>query len=62
MQGQAVVSRDEGARETLAQMGLYCGAAAGLLKVSFRMSSMKEHQSRTDTFAPRRLLLDEGAP
>ena len=57
MQRQAAVSRHEGIREAL--MGLCGGAAASLLKVSFRMSSMKEHQSRTNTFAPRRSLRDD---
>jgi hypothetical protein len=59
VQGQAVVSRYEGIREAVVQMGLCDGAAASLLKVSFRMSSMKERQSRTVTFAPRSSLRDE---
>jgi len=43
MQRQAVLSRHEGAGEALAQMGLCGGPAASLLKVSFRLASVKKH-------------------
>jgi hypothetical protein len=55
MQTCAVPSRYEGIREGLGRIGLYDRAAAS------RMASVKEHESRTDTFA-RWSLLRDGAP
>jgi hypothetical protein len=43
MQHYAVLSRYEGIREGLGQIGLYDRAAASLPKMSSRMVSMKEH-------------------
>jgi hypothetical protein len=43
MQRQAVLSRHEGTREALAQIGARGGAAASLLTVSFRTASVQEH-------------------
>jgi hypothetical protein len=57
-----VLSRHEGAREVLAQMGLYCGAAASFPKVFFRMASMNEYWSRTDTCERWSILRDASAP
>jgi hypothetical protein len=62
VQGQAVVSRYEGIREAVVQMGLCDGAAASLRKGSFRMSSMKEHQSRTDKVCVTERSPRRGAP
>ena len=60
MQHCAVLSRHEGIREGLGQIGLYDRAAASLLKVSFPLASVKKHWSRTDTFADE--VRDAGAP
>jgi hypothetical protein len=43
MQHCAVLSRHEGIREGLGQIGLYDRAAASLLKVSFPLASVKKH-------------------
>jgi len=43
MQRQAVLSRHKGAGVALAEMGLCGGSAASLLKVSFRLASVKKH-------------------
>jgi hypothetical protein len=61
MQHYAVLSRYEGIREGLGQIGLYDRAAASLPKMSSRMASVKEHESRTDVFA-RWSILRDGAP
>src|SRR5215475_3701311 len=50
MQRQAVLSRHEGASEALAQICLCGWAAASLLKLSFPMASMKEHQLVADGY------------
>jgi hypothetical protein len=61
MQHYAVLSRDEGIREGLGRIGVYDRAAVSLPKISSRMASVKEHWSRTDTFA-RWSILRDGTP
>src|SRR6516225_1582509 len=51
MQRQAILSRHEDTREALAQIGARGGVAARFREVAFPMASVKEHQSRTETFA-----------
>src|SRR5262245_26797956 len=60
MQRQAALSRHEGARETL--VGLCSWPVASLLKVSFRLASVKKHWSRSNTFARSTTHRDAGAP
>jgi hypothetical protein len=62
MQRQAVLSRHEDTREALAQIGARGGAAARFREVAFPMASVKEHQSRTETFARRSISCDASAP
>src|SRR5215475_8957216 len=62
MQRQAVLSRHEDTREALAQIGARSGVAARFREVAFPMASVKEHQSRTETFARRSILCDASAP
>ena len=51
MQRQAIGSRHEDTREALAQIGARSGVAARFREVAFAMASVKEHQSRKETFA-----------
>src|SRR5262245_12152478 len=62
MQRQAVLSRHEDTREALAQIGARSGVAARFREVAFPMASVKEHQSRSETFARRSILCDASAP
>src|SRR5215510_14558410 len=62
MQRQAIGSRHEDTREALAQIGARGGVAASFREVAFPMASVKEHQSRTKTFARRSILWDASAP
>ena len=62
MQRQAILSRHEDTREALAQIGARSGVAARFREVAFPMASVKEHQSRTETFARRSILCDASAP
>src|SRR5258708_12407420 len=62
MQPQAILSRHEDTREALAQIGARGGVAARFREVVFPMASVKEHQSRTETFARRSILCDASAP
>ena len=62
MQRQAVLSRHEDTREALAQIGARGGVAARFREVAFPMASVKEHQSRTETFARRSIRCDASAP
>ena len=62
MQRQAILSRHEDTREALAQIGARGGVAASFREVAFPMASVKEHQSRTETFARRSILCDASAP
>jgi hypothetical protein len=62
MQRQAVLSRHEDTREALAQIGARGGVAARFREVAFPMASVKEHQSRTETFARRSIRGDASAP
>src|SRR6516165_3049835 len=55
MQRQAILSRHEDTREALAQIGARSGVAARFREAAFPMASVKEHQSRTETFAPQNL-------
>src|SRR5215470_17837179 len=59
MQRQAILSRHEDTREALAQIGARGGVAA---RFRVPMASVKEHQSRTETFARRSILCDASAP
>src|SRR6266404_1639309 len=61
MQRQAIMSRHEDTREALAQIGARGGVAARFREVAFPMASVKEHQSRTETFARRSILCDASA-
>src|SRR6516162_1168634 len=61
MQRQAILSRHEDTREALAQIGARGGVAARFREVAFPMASVKEHQSRTKTFARRSILWDASA-
>src|SRR6516225_11462336 len=58
MQRQAILSRHEDTREALAQIGAGGGVAA---RFRVPMASVKEHQSRTETFARRSLPCDASA-
>src|SRR6516162_5409423 len=62
MQRQAILSRHEDTREALAQIGARGGVAARFREVAFPMASVKEHQSRTETFARGSILCDASAP
>src|SRR6516164_8529957 len=62
MQRQAILSRHEDTREALAQIGARGGVAARFREVAFPIASVKEHQSRTETFARRSILCDASAP
>jgi hypothetical protein len=62
MQRQAILSRHEDTREALAQIGARGGVAARFREVAFPMASVKEHQSRTETFARRSIRCDASAP
>src|SRR5262252_1951279 len=61
MQRQAILSRHEDTREALAQIGARSGVAARFREVAFPMASVKEHQSRTETFARRSIRCDASA-
>ena len=62
MQRQAILSPQEDTREALAQIGARGGMAARFGEVAFPMASVKEHQSRTETFARRSIRCDASAP
>src|SRR6516162_128837 len=62
MQRQAIGSRHEDTREALAQIGARSGVAARFREVAFPMASVKEHQSRKETFARWSILCDTSAP
>ena len=62
MQRQAILSRHEDTREALAQIGARGGVAASFREVASPMASVKEHQSRAETFARRSILCDASAP
>src|SRR5215470_14197795 len=61
MQRQAILSRHEDTREALAQIGTRGGVAARFREVAFPMASVKEHRSRTETFARRSIPCDASA-
>src|SRR5215472_13886308 len=61
MQRQAIGSRHEDTREALAQIGARSEVAARFREAAFPMASVKQHQSRTETFARRSIRCDASA-